>query len=791
MADNMKNISWVERLTLTLILMLTISINIFSQVSDKIINVQTDQPIEKKPILLTADLSPNFIFNKIEFAYRVFGESEFTRLEMVITNNKASITIPADKVIPPYIEYYLLIYIKDAAEPETYPIENPLEHPMKLVINPEEIPTNEVVWLSPDNDEPSTPEDLLIAFSIPETDTTIDIAATKIFLNDNDVTQFAVRSEDLFVVKPENITPPPAEGTHWLRVEIFGKNGKQLKLLSRKFSVKQIGEAGIAFTELTYRGSVQLDTRNENIGGTHNSYNTGSVNASATYTDYKVLGSMYITSEEKSDRQPQNRYFIGAESPWLKIGYGDSYPMYPSLIMSGKRIRGLTSSLTLGFFNIDFAYGETIRKIQSNVTIIDSTQMGLDSSKIYIQPDSNTYAIMNRRGEFTRNLFFIRPSFGSGESYQLGFSVLKSKDDKNSIKYGLEPKENLVIGSDLLLAFDQRRIELTAQAGFSVTNNDISKGNIKDDQIDTLFKDNSDQVRKIRDIFSKIITINENVVPLNLKGLTTLSYEGALNLNYFDNFFRLSYIRRGKGYESFGQSYLRTNVSGFNVTDRFRMLSNKLFLSLGFEKLSDNVGDLESFTTKFTTISTTASYYPQQDLPNVTVGYVYASAINNLAHDSSSAFDDYTNRIFFQTGYNFVYLEKQNVVFGISTSNRNDRTDRDWDTKNFSLSLALNTYYSFPLQTSLNLSFNNSSTRGAKWNYTNLALTGYYKLLDDRLYLNAGMRSTFGDVKRNVFDLGAQYTIIQNLNVLGQVSLYSYKSANSESVWSLMLRYNI
>jgi hypothetical protein len=115
MANNMKNISWIERLVLTMILMLTLSINLFPQVSDKIINVQTDQLVEKKPILLTADLSPNFIFNKIEFAYRAFGESEFTRLEMTVTNNKASITIPAEKVIPPYIEYYLLLYIKDTA----------------------------------------------------------------------------------------------------------------------------------------------------------------------------------------------------------------------------------------------------------------------------------------------------------------------------------------------------------------------------------------------------------------------------------------------------------------------------------------------------------------------------------------------------------------------------------------------------------------------------------------------------------------------------------------------------
>ncbi len=787
----MKNISCVQRLVLIILLTLVLNCILFTQVSDKVISIQTDQLVEKKPTTLTIDLSPNFIFDKIEFAYRSFGESEFKRQEMIIANNRASIIILPEKVIPPYIEYYLLLYIKDAGKAETFPIENPIDHPVKLVINPAEVLSYEVVWISPSSDQPSTPEDFLIAFSIPGIDTTIDITATKIYLDNIDITGYTVRSEDLFVIQPENINPPLAEGTYRLRVEIFGTDGKRLNLIEREFSVKQIGQYRFDVTELKYRGSVQLETRNENIGGKNNTYNTGSMNASTNYGNFKALGSMYITSEEKSDRQPQNRYFIGAESPWLKIGYGDSYPTFPNLIMNGKRIRGLTSNLLLGFFNIDFAYGETIRKIQSKITYIDSTQVGEDSSKTYFRPDSISWAILDQNGLFKRNLMVIRPSFGSGENFQLGFSYLKSKDDKNSIKYGLLPQENLVLGSDLILAFDQRRIEVTAQAAFSVTNKDISRGNISDEDIDSLFKDDSEQIRKIRDIFSRIMTINENIVPLNLKDLSTLSYEGAFSLNYFDNLFKFSYLRRGAGYESFGQSYLRPDVVGFNLTDRFKLLSNQLFLSLGYEKLSDNTANLKPTTTKFSTFSTTASYFPKKKYPNITLGYINASALNNLHRDSSGATDDFTNRFFIQTSYNFEFLEKQNVVLGINTSNRDDRTSRDWDTKNFSLSFGLNTYYSFPLQTLFNLSFNSSSTRGAKLNYTNLALTGYYKILDNRLTLNAGIRSTFGDFKRGVFDFGTQYTIIQNLNIRGHVNLFNQESAKDESVLSLMIRYDI
>jgi hypothetical protein len=790
----MKNVLGFWRVVLVITLILILNFNLFTQVSDKVINIEAGQPVEKKPITLTADLSPNFIFDKIEFAYRTFGESEFKRLEMTVANNKASITIPAEKVVAPYVEYYLLLYVKDAPETETFPIENAVNHPLKLVINPAEIPTYDIVWFSPESDRSSTPEDLLIAFSIPGTDTIIDITATKIYLNDNDITNYAVRSEDMFVVQPENIIPPPTEGAHRLRVEIFGSDGKRLNFISREFSVKQIGQYGFDVTELKYRGSVQIETRNENIGGTKNTYNTGSMNASTNYGDYKAFGNMYITSEEKSDRQPQNRYFIGGESPWFKIGYGDSYPIFPSLIMGGKRIRGLTSNLFLGFFNVDFALGEVAKKVNTLYTEIPFDSVGEYPDKTYIQPEPGIWATVDKAGTFKRSLLAVRPSFGSGESFQLGLSFLKSQDDKNSIKYGLMPQENLVLGSDLLLAFDKRRIELTGQTAFSVTNKDISDGNISDEDLRLLTATqdiDTALIKKMRDIFSNLITVNQHLVPLSVENLPTLSYEAALHLNYFDNQFRFAFLRRGTSFESFGQSYLRTDVSGFNVTDRFRILSNRLFFSLGFEQLSDNLSNLKQASTKFSTLSTTASYYPQQDLPNVSLGYVYASATNNLHRDSSQAADDNTNRFFIQSGYNFEFLERQNVVLNINVSNRDDRTSRDWDTKNFSLSLGLNTYYSFPLQTSFIISFNNSSTKGAKWNYTNLAFTGYYKMLDNRLVFNAGIRSTFGDFKRGVFDLGAQYTIIRNLNIRGQVNLFTYESSKNESVWSLMLRYDI
>ncbi|MBU2637213.1 MAG: hypothetical protein KJ963_09055 [Bacteroidetes bacterium] len=777
-----------------------------AQISDKILRIEAKPSNEKEPVTITAELMPGANIDKIEIAYRSFGQSEYKRLDMSITGNNVSVTIPTGQTSPPFVEYYLIIYESNVETFTTFPIENPAEHPLKLEIIPSESQSYEVIWISPESSENVSKEDLLVAFYLYDGGIKLNLSKTKIFIDEEDVTSYAIQSEDMLVVRPDNFGTSLNVGKHWIRLEIFDITGKSVGTETREFTLIPDFIVGSVTDNINYRASIQMETRNENIAGLTNSYNRGSVNASGEYRMLKINGRVYATNEEKSDRQPQNRYFIGAELPWLKVGFGDSYPALPNLILNGKRVRGLTTNLKIGFFNIDLVYGETDRKIESKITRdIPDSLVGRDRTKTYFKPDTLTWARMDHRGSFTRNLLAVRPSFGKGENFLLGFSFLKSKDDKNSIRYGLMPQENLVLGSDFLFVLDKRRIELTAQVAFSATNNDIAGGDITDEEIDSVFKSMSkedrDMLRTVRDVFSNLITVNRYIVPLSFKNLTTLAYEGALNLNYFNNKLRLTYIRRGESFESFGQPYIRTDVSGFNINDRLRLFNNRFLLSVGYEKLEDNTAKTKLAQTKYSTLNTMVSYYPSVILPNISLGYTYVTTLNSLPHDSTAAMDDNMNRIFFQLGYNFTLLGKQNIIFYFGTSKRDDFTKRNLDTKNNSVSLGINTIYSIPLQTMLNVSVNNSSYLSSfgkpdsiktnKINYTSASISANYRLLENRLRIDAGIRSTFGDIQRGVFDLGAQYSIISNLDLIGRFNIYTHKQIQNDLVWNLTIVYNL
>ena len=138
-------------------------------------------------------------------------------------------------------------------------------------------------------------------------------------------------------------------------------------------------------------------------------------------------------------------------------------------------------------------------------------------------------------GTYDRKLFAIRPSFGNREGGHVGFSYLKSSDDLNSIQHGIRPKENLVVGSDLLMPFDNRRVELTAQVAMSATNDDITSGTFTDEKIDSIYKDESesqrDNIKKLRNALEKVITVNENLVGLantTRHGSATARHKGCV-----------------------------------------------------------------------------------------------------------------------------------------------------------------------------------------------------------------------------------------------------------------------
>jgi hypothetical protein len=784
------------------------------QISDKISSVTVGEYVEGQPLAVRAELSRTAGFERIFLAYRQFGQSEYKEIEMSVVGNVASATIPGSEVHPPFIEYYLIIQIQGQATAETYPLENPRDHPLRATFRTPSERDREVIVLSPEEGEQFTAEEFFVSVSLLRASKTVDRQKTKVYLDNADVTPYGVLADDLLLLRGSNLPFSLRDGSHSVRIELYDRGGKLYHSMSFPTAVAQT-PAMEAEAPRPYNVSVQMESRNETISDDRQSYNRGAMNAAAVYGQFTVRGKLYVTNEEKSYRQPQNRFFIGVESPWAKVGYGDSYPTFPRLIMDGKRLRGFTGSASIAFFNLDVAVGDVVRKIEGGkiATFRESDTASFnryrnDPIALYdtTTADSARWWVTFRPGTFSRQLLAVRPSFGRGESFQLGFSYLKSKDDDGSIRYGVKPQENVVLGSDLFVGIDDRHIELTAQAAFSASNKDISGGAISDSTIDRLFSGRGDstarrdELRTIRDRLSGLITINEHLVPLSLTNLTTLAYEGALSLNYFNNYFKFSYIRRGNNYESFGQNFLRSDIKGFTITDRVRLFQNQIFLTAGVERLEDNLGETKPAATIFTTYNGSVTYVPKVDFPNITLGYLGAVNDNGLNKDSISAVVDRSSRLFLQAAYDFTMGIRHTAMTALALSSRDDETFRNADTKNTTASLALTSYYRIPLQTTASViaNFNRlatfirrDSTITSDVNYTTVFMNAQYRLLGDKLRLGGTLSPTFGVIQRTLYELNARYFFMPSLSAATQVSFYQNRAATNDVVWVIALRYDI
>ena len=816
-----------------------------SQVSDKVLSVKTSTGIEGQPLTISAELTSTAKVSQVLLAYRLTGSSEYRQIEATLTGTTASATLQGNEVTPLGIEYFFILKIqgRDSVETYTFPTENPANNPLRVDVQGAGGGGNRtVIFLSPSPGVNERLSDLLISISLINVDSTVDRKATKMIIDDRDVSKFAVVSEDLITLVPENVDPPMQDGPHNVRVELYKTDGTLFYKTNQSFTQVSAAATEKAQTGWHYNISGQAEARNENLQSVSTNYDRAGLNASASYGVLNLNGKAYVTNEDKDDRQPQNRFLIEGKTPWLSASYGDAYPSFPSLIMSGKRVRGTTADLTLGGFNLSYANGEITRSVQGDTvfTVKKSSLFSdpsFDPNGAYVRysPDDSIWAKV-RYGTYKRTLTAIRPSFGNGNHFQWGFTYLKSKDDVNSILYGTKPQENLAVGSDMTIAADNKNFLITAQGAASIRNLDISKGSLNDAQIDTLFKGSDsttkrEDLKKIRDKISPYMTVNENVVPLSTSKISSImAGEGALSLNYFGNFFKAGYIFRGSQYASFGQTFLRNDVKGYNIYDRVRLVQNQVFVSGSIEHLEDNLDASKIATTTFSNLNATISYFPRVNFPNITIGYGKNTSSNGLnsttirdttgmAADSSirqgvyldstrlkNAIEDATTRIFFQIGYDLhAGGLRHNLSLNVSTSSRDDKTLQQMNTQNTMISVAVTTSWNSPLQTGVGLTENLNKNPIPTWsgkglptpativdyNYTTLLLSARYGLMENKLHLNGMFGPTFGDFSRTLWDASADYLLMKNVTAVADFSILQNPGFSTDAIWSLVLKYNM
>lgn len=730
--------------------------------------IQAVRPLsaeEGAPLSVTAALANTSSITRVVLYYRQLGATDFRSVEMQILRDSASVVLAAGEIAPPFLEIYVWAETR-TGQTETYPASLPQSVPARITILPRSTHDAGVLILSPDADEVILPEDVYISLSFVYAPDVVDMRKTKIFLNALDISSRAMVVGDLMIIASEMIPDELKRNTLALTVQVFDTAGALYATLRRSIVIKGEHDPGSESIAWLVTGSAQAESRSEYNRGTSAVYNRLDMRANSTYGILRTTANIQLTSEEHSENQAQNRYFVGFDTRFLTLGLGDTYPQMPSTLMDGSRVRGISLNGGYGAVHVSAASGEIVRETKRNDEI-------------------QTYR---------RTLTVVRPSFATGEHFQFGFSYLHAKDDWSE-PVTLKPRENIVAGTDISVLVDDRHIEWTAQASMSMCNMDISSPAFTTDSIDAAVArgivkaSDGDALKHFLPIGSRLITINENIFPLNPSGLSSLACETALSVNYFNNYIRGTYIFHGNNFLSFGATSFRNDIQGYNISDRVRLANNTLFVTGSIEELSNNVSKYNSVTTKWSTLSASVSYFGASGIPDMTIGWT-ANTITNDAPTTDTtvtaypAIDFATNRFFVQSSYAFTWIGQHNAMVSLDYTNADDRTMRNQDMTGFNGMMTMVTSHSTLLEstvgisTSLNTlpapvqSFQQSGTGSANtsstssFNYTTLTLGVGYALFDQRMKASALVSPTFGDVRRTQLEARTQYTVFARHTIM-------------------------
>ena len=142
------------------------NMHISAQGNNIIASANSGEAKEGTELVVAADLYQTAGISQILLSYRIFGQSEYKKREMLISGNKASAKIPAEDVVPPYLEYYIIVETNTGTA-EYYPPGAPLQaNPLQVNISSAFTMDNDsgVLILSPEPGEKVNIEQFLCRY---------------------------------------------------------------------------------------------------------------------------------------------------------------------------------------------------------------------------------------------------------------------------------------------------------------------------------------------------------------------------------------------------------------------------------------------------------------------------------------------------------------------------------------------------------------------------------------------------------------------------------------------------
>ena len=323
---------------------------------------------------------------------------------------------------------------------------------------------------------------------------------------------------------------------------------------------------------------------------------------------------------------------------------------------------------------------------------------------------------------------------------------------------GDNPYDNVVFGFDAGLSFDDRRLTFETSWAMSLMNKNIWDGAMTRTGLDTILDDSTDgfvgrmydeegavtdsgfSLEKMPDpsTFEDFFTVNQYMTPLipidleaygetplaAIMNMPSAAYKFKMRAYYYNNTFQMQYSQVGPEFKSLANPYLSSNLREFTISDRMRLIDNKMSVSFDYKHRDNSI--LKSIVDRYAQNSLSANFMfaPGFDLPSFSTGFQSITRSNGkteldtlvTGEDSFSLEDRRENtrtrnqmfsinipwRYRDLTGNFLGTLSSVNVSDLLQAERAMDYSSPDMSSRSFSLVTAIK--YSFPLRISVNIS---------------------------------------------------------------------------------------
>jgi len=371
--------------------------------------------------------------------------------------------------------------------------------------------------------------------------------------------------------------------------------------------------------DIILSGDISVDNRSEFLSGQGAALRqepeytrTIEMNINAKYKNIMVPFRFFGTTDNSTGLQSRNYFQTGIIYKGFEVLVGDINPDFDKLVLCGVRVWGAMARYKWRNNSVQIITGDLNQAQEGILGRYDGS--GIPPPNIR---NDSTYIIP---GIYKRKLYAAKVEFGNlKDYYKIGFTALKAIDDTTSIKYGTNPKDNVVAGTDLTLKLFKKKLLITGGAALSVISNDILRGPVSKAAADSAF---STTLTLDPSSVSKILIINTSTSPLAIPQGGFSSHYVQMSFANTQQSFSFDYKKISPVYQSLGNPFLRNNYEGYGITERVFLLQRKITLTASYQNFSNNLSENQMakiFTGMFAgTMAININKYLPQFFYNVT-----------------------------------------------------------------------------------------------------------------------------------------------------------------------------